>query len=255
MAFSSCVWGYLASVGSALWGLLTSLESEFWSGIIGSIAGAAATGIISYSLQNKAFKQRREVEIDDKNEQNRAIGYSILIKMIRIHTGYRNFYNYLKDAEDKRSKDISMEWWNIVLPIAHVGEKEEFSYQELALIASIGNAELLNGTMQIDRLYNSTSEAFKVYSEVRRRLADDMPASQFSGNVGTGVLDSATYLKLRPKMLEANQLIDDLREGVFKDMPVAEELLLDLHKDLVEKGYLPQKSKIEFKENVKPITS
>lgn len=255
MDYLDCLWIYISSIGSKILDFIPSLKSEFWSGIIGSIFGAAVTGIISYALQNKAFNQRRSVEIEEKNDEYRVIGYSILMKMIRIHTGYRNFYAYLKDAEAKRSNDISMEWWSIVLPIANIGEKEEFSYPELALIASIGDSALTNRIMQIDRLYNSTSEAFRVYSDVRRRLSDELPANNFSGSVGTGFLDRETYLRLRPKMLDANSLIDSIRENVFKDTPDAEDILILTHKTLVSKGILPKTSKIELKENIAPLTS
>lgn len=255
MTYFYLIWSHIAPAICALWDVVLSFNSEFWSAIIGSIVGAAATGAISYSQQNNAFKRRREIEIQEKNELNKAVAYSILIKMIRIHTGYRKLHEYIKDAEIKRSANIRMEWWNIVRPIANISDNDEFSYSELALIASIGNSELTNGLMQIDRLYNATSDALRVYSEVRRRLADQMPPGIFYGYTGRTLLTDEQYNKLRPAMLEANSLIDSIRDDVFNDTPKAEALLLITCNTLVAHGYLPATTKIELKEGVQPITS
>src|SRR5262245_42465642 len=67
--------------------LAIAAATELWAAVIGAIVG----GLIAYFIQVKALREGRQQREDDLRRSNRALGYSLLFKVIKIHS---NFYGY-----------------------------------------------------------------------------------------------------------------------------------------------------------------
>lgn len=62
------------------------MPNEFWAAIAGAVVGALVTGIISYIVQLNAQSVAKKQREQDTKEKSQALGHSLLLKMIRIHS-------------------------------------------------------------------------------------------------------------------------------------------------------------------------
>jgi hypothetical protein len=85
----------------------------------GTVIGAVLGGAISYFLQKKSLAATKALHDADRTEVRKALGYSLLFKMIRLVSDLRQIGDHVRGSvEDTKRKGLSGDLWRVVLPIA-----------------------------------------------------------------------------------------------------------------------------------------
>src|SRR5438552_1038721 len=117
-----------------------STVSTAWavfSVIGGSIIGATASTIVAFVIQRRnltAAKQQRE---EERLERRKALGYSLLFKMIRLSSDLENLGKAVRQTiEDANSKGFKGSPFQVVQPIVPLPDKISFHPDEMGLVLS-----------------------------------------------------------------------------------------------------------------------
>ena len=233
--------------------------SEFWAAIAGAIVGAVAGGGVSAILQIIAIRSARRDRKEERELQRQALGHSILFKAVRIQSNLVQLHTNMEEAFGADGVTPDREPWSFVLALVGHADPVRFSEQEMALILSFKNDDLTEQMMSLDLVHNNLIEIFRLYGTMRAAFQSDMSADM-EGNVGVTRLSKEEYRKFRPKMVEMNMLLADMRAGAMQDYGEAESAVVELVKMLNDKldlavGFELKKAKIERLENAKALAA
>lgn len=218
-----------------------TLDSEFWAAIAGSIVGGAIAAGIQY-FATRAEKKRRAIEA---KERRHALALSLLFKMIKIHSHLHQYHSHLEESFRRGQSDPEKpEPWQFVLPIANNFEPVHFSTDEMTMLLSLKNDNLFNDMVSMDEVHNSTLILFDTFKALRTELTSQL-STRMNGTVGSAAMTKDQFLQLRPKMVELNGLLNDLRARCELDAREARNNLTRLHAELVDKVGIT--FKFEFK--------
>jgi len=217
-------------------------STEFWSAIAGAIVG----GLVALCGQLVAFHEAKRQRIADERQRHRALGNSLLFKMIRIHSNIhaisKHFESCLNDASRAGFKG---EPWQIILPLANPPEFIRFSPDEMGMLISQGCDEVFNAVMEIDAIHNSLIAAIKAFNKERillgERIAGTSEVENAEGNVVSGIMTKEQFQVLRPIMIGVNSLFNAIRSDVQRDAAQSQVTLNKLHSLLRNKLGLPYK--------------
>lgn len=218
--------------------------SEFWSAIIGSIVG----GLIAYLVQLKALREDRKKRREDYARIQSGLANALLFKTIRIHSNIHNIYRSLEDYFEKADKaGLPYEPWQIVLPFGNLPELIHFSPDEMGLALGLKNDEVFNMIVDIDVIHNGLIESVRTMNRERKDLGDRIRKIGTDGNIAHIGLSKEEYLAIRPKMIEVNDLIEQIRTFGKTNLDKTRKVLFDLHnllrKDLMVSYKLELKNK------------
>jgi len=208
-----------------------STVSTAWavfSAIGGSLIGALIGGVTSYSLQRRSLRATKAQRDEDRFEDRKALGYSLLVKMIRLtsdlHTLGKSIRTSVNAAADKNFKHL----FQAVLPIAPLPDPVTFDSDELALLLSI-DSELFNQIGSLDELHKSTVALFDLYNKRRTSVLERFSAHAMEGNVGTTMLTQEQVNWLAPRAVELNMLVQAMLDRTERDGQEAWDALEKLH--------------------------
>jgi hypothetical protein len=208
-----------------------SRATEFWSAIAGAVVG----GLIAYIVQVKALREGRKQRDDDHKRLQQAQGHALLFKMIRIHSNFSVIHQHIETCFDQAAQKGmkgGAEPWQFVLPLANPPDPVHFSPEEMGLLLSFKNDEVFNSIVSMDVIHNSLTNAVKLLTTERRALTERLRADDASGAILSGVADRDQFLALRPRMIEVNSLIEQLRIEARRDFDESSEALDRLNKVL-----------------------
>jgi len=179
-----------------------------FSAIGGSIVGSVLGGCISYFLQRKNLQVAKAQRDEDGHETRKALGYSLLFKMIMVVSDLETLRKSLRGCLDEAQKRGG-EWrpWQVVLPVANVPSDINFSPDEMALILSLDD-KVFNQIAALDELHNSTSTLFTVYASKRTAMTENFGAERMEGMTGTASLTRAEFERMVPRAAELDGIID-----------------------------------------------
>jgi hypothetical protein len=214
-----------------LWSI-TPHEKEFWSAIAGAIVG----GFIAYIVQVKALREGRKQRNEDRKRVQQAMGHALLFKMVRIHSNLYIIYRHVEGCfEEAARRGLKGEPWQFMLPLANPPDPVHFSSEEMGMLLGLKNDDVFNIVISMDVIHNSLSDAIKLLNTERRALTERLKAKEAEGTTVSGVLDEDQMLAVRPRMIEVNSLIENIRASAKRDFEESGVALDGLNKVLWEK--------------------
>ena len=230
-------------------------KTEFWSAIVGAIVGAVVGGSIAYMVQVRVLREAREQRNEDHKRLQQALGHAMLFKMVRIHANFYHIHRHFEDcfAEATR-RGIMGEPWQFVRPIANPSEPIHFSSDEMGMLLALKNDDIFNLVLSMDVIHNSLSQTVKVLNTERIALTERLKTDEAEGAVLTSMLNQDQVLALRPRMIDVNSLIEQIRADAKRDFEESDEALNGLQKFLRDKLGLAYKleSKVKPKDPPAP---
>lgn len=208
------------------------ISTEFVSAIVGAVVG----GGIAYLVQLRAIREARRQRAEERLEIQQAFGHSLLFKIIRIFSNICNIRGHIEDCFVRAERDgLGGEPWQFVLPLANLPDPISFSPEEMGLLLSMKNDQLFNDAIDLDVAHNSLLASFEAFNGLRQKLAERLPPDVVEGRVVAGNLDREQAKRLRPKMIEVNDVIVAIRDNCAADSEKARAVLERLNRTLREK--------------------
>lgn len=207
------------------------MSPEFWAAGFGAIVGAVIGGGIAYKIQLLVIKQATEEREAEALEQKRALGFSLLEKMRKLHTNFQLFHEHLEDSFKKVTRNLQP--WGAVKPLATSRASIHFSSEEMALVFSFSDSKLYNDMSGMDDAHNDCVRLFQIYGE-KRHLLENMRPAGVSEGVGHVNLSDEELPEFQPRMIEINFLLEDMRLMCAKSAPESRSALTRLHEALKE---------------------
>jgi hypothetical protein len=201
-------------------------NTEFWSAIAGAIVG----GLIAYAVQVKALREARDQRKEDRLNVREALANGLLFKMIRIHSNMYGLREHIDGCfENAKKENFDGEPWQFVLPLANPPDTVHFSSDEMGMLLSLRDDKTFNLVLPMDILHNSLRAAVIVLSSERKKLTDQFAAHDTEGTKISTELSKDKAAALRPRMIELNVLIENVRDQATKDANESRDALKTLH--------------------------
>ncbi len=182
-----------------------STDSNFWSGIIGALVGSATGGAIAYIMQALSLKEARKTRKDELLLAQQTLATSMLLKVVRIHGNCSAISGHMKTCWARLS-DEKIEPWQVVTPFSNFPAPVFFTTEEQTMLFGLKDNKTFEITIDLDVAHNSLIDGTKAMSAERRLLSSNFENETFEGSVGSSTIDKKTYLRLKPKMMEVNDL-------------------------------------------------
>jgi hypothetical protein len=206
--------------------------TEFWSAITGALVG----GMIAFVVQMIALRAAKS----QRSEDYKLVQQDWEIKMIRIHVNFQAINRHIEACfEGAGRRGLVGEPWQFVLPLANPPNPIHFSSEEMGMLLAQKVDEVFNSVLSIDVLHNGLIDAVKTLNDRRMALTERIAAGKVEGEVAVGGLAHAELLAIRPRMIELNTLIEQLRADASKAVEESGDVLGRLHQLLREKLGLP----------------
>lgn len=245
MASLEGVLNAIVSNSAAFWSSIKD-ESEFWAGIFGALIGGLFV-IVGQKLEAREARRQRE---GDRLSEQQATGYSLLFKIMKIHgmlVGLHNHFSSLFEGDPPRAS--LGEPWTFYLPLANPPEPISFAAEEMSLLLQLQEADIFNGLLELELRYNTIVTGIVSLNQERRELTDRLVNEGFDGDRATGVLTPTLYRELRPRMINVDNLFEDLKGLLFGIRAPADKLIADLFEVLRQRLHLAHRMTFE---NVPP---
>jgi hypothetical protein len=181
-----------------------------------AVLGAVVGGIIGYLLQRQSLAAAKIQHDSDRNDVRKAIGLSLVFKMIRISSDLNNLRKSVRESMERAARDgLQGMPFQIVVPIVPLPDPIKFSSEEMGLILSIDN-KLFNELGPMDDLHNSTVAIFELYNTKRSAVLERLGA-EMNGNVGTTMLTAEQKRWFDPRAVELNHLVETMSGRTERD--------------------------------------
>jgi hypothetical protein len=182
-------------------------DGNFWSGIVGALVGSVTGGTIAYFVQVAAFREARRLRVEEQLLSKQSLATSLMFKVMRAHGNASTINSHIKECLD-RIGDQEMEPWQVFIPLANFPAQIHFASEEQTMLFGLKDNKVFELAIDIDVANNSLIDAVEILSQERRTLASSLNNETIQGNVGTIRVENSALLKIRPKMIEVNQLIE-----------------------------------------------
>jgi hypothetical protein len=202
-----------------------------FSAIGGSVVGSVIGGFISFYLQRRNLAAAESARDEDRIEIRKAIGYSLLFKLIRLASDLDSLGKAVRQTLDKaKEAGFIGSPFQIVMPLGPLPDPVKFSPDEMGLVLSM-DAKLFNEMAALDELHNSTVSLFELYNTQRTSVMERFGA-EMSGNIGTTRLTESDRQWLAPRAVELNSLVDLMLQRAEQDGKEAWTALGSFHSAL-----------------------
>jgi hypothetical protein len=215
-------------------GFLALLGSEFWSTIAGAIVG----GLIAYFIQRSDRKAARQEREEDRFEERKAHGYSLLFKAAAIHSSFTELKEHVDDrlAFGRKVKAVNIA--SVLSPIANLPPPVEFAAPEMAMLLSLKDDDVFNTVSSLDRIHNTILPAWQLYEAKRALVLPQGTIRTFDAADGKSEFTYERGGPLEVAMYEAEQLAKELVRRSKKDFAESDEALKRLVSLLNERLHL-----------------
>jgi hypothetical protein len=197
--------------------------SEFWAAMAGAVIG----GLIAFGVQMFALRAARRQHDEEHRQTKQALGHALLFKM--INSNLYQLHRFIEepfqkpDARNPRTASPG-EPWQLVMPLAHYPERVHCAGEEMGMLLSLKDDALFDAMLSMDAVHNELIDAFWTFGERRGALTALLPKTHGADTTPT----RDHLLALRPKIVEINALIDDLRTRARMDYQDASQVLARL---------------------------
>jgi len=210
--------------------------SPDWEGL-SAVATAVAAGLALFI----PVWQRRK----DREETQDALGYSLLLKMIKVHSDTNNLWDHvLEQREMAKQAGGPPDTWQFFRATSNSPTGVKFTSDELALLFSLKNDETFNRILSFDEVHAGYIENFRFYAQKREALTDMLPSGNLNGAIGTIALNATQFAQLAPYAKQLDMFLEDLIADLEKKVVQSREALMQL-KHLLISG-LGMKFKLEL---------
>ncbi|MBX3512814.1 MAG: hypothetical protein KF750_04450 [Xanthobacteraceae bacterium] len=193
-------------------------ETEFWSAIAGAIVG----GMIALVAQLIAIRATRKQITADKLDIQKTLCASIIFKLIRIHTNILGVYSHIEGClSGAKQRGLVGDPWQFVTPLINPPGHVHFNSDEMAMLLGLKDFEVFNAVLSLDVVHNSHIDSLRVLSSERRALTDRLEAEEANGVMLSGTMSHEQMMRLKPKMIEVNTLVEQMKERTKKDSSLA----------------------------------
>lgn len=204
----------------AWWSIFS--ETEFIATVVGTLVG----GGITYGMQRSAANEESRRLEQDRLEARQALGRSLLIKTLRIHSNLGNLKQYLEGCFEEARKDgFKGRPWQIVRPLASLPSPVDYTTDELSLLLQLHETDLFNRLSELDAIHNNFIGNFSTFNSLKFSLNDALPGVVSSEKTVDSPISKEQALVLGPKMHDLDLLIGNLRQRAAQDMTDAETAL------------------------------
>src|SRR5262245_8086188 len=104
-------------------------NSISWSGVASIVFGATISAAVEYVLQRNSFAEARQIREVERKEKRQAIGYSLLFKMLRIHSDLVTLEHAVTSAIENARKNgfTGDHLFQVVMPVVPLPDPIKFS--------------------------------------------------------------------------------------------------------------------------------
>ncbi len=213
--------------------MIEFLKGISWSSAAGIVFGAAISALVAYLLQRNSFAEARKQKDADRKEVRKALGLSLMFKMVKVCSELQNLGNAVQECFERARKDNFKGMpFQIVMPIVPLPDPIHFSPDEMALILSIDH-NLFNEMAALDELHNNTVGLFDLYNTKRGQLLDQLGA-EMTGNIGATSLSQDQRKWFEPQAVQLNGLVEAMKQRTKRDATEAWAALEKLQRLLSE---------------------
>lgn len=213
--------------------IISGLGSEFWAAIIGAIIGGIITICAQYIFERI-----------NRNRTNLFLGQSVFFKLLKITSHTQHLRNHIEESFQKSPIDMHKQPFSVVRPLTSLPNKVEFTAEELSLVASMNDNDVLNRVLECADIFNSLVDGFQVYSDMRMDFQNSTPA-EMEGELGNSSFSAEQMKIIAPKMAMMNDLITTLRNRANRDFQEFSEDLKIIQKCFQRKINLKHSFEIE----------
>ncbi len=239
------LWGYFSDLMFDFNGMFSK---EFVSAVVGAVVG----GLIAFGVQIIALREARSVRDQDRLLARQALAHALLFKMVRI---YSNSININRTIESyfavSSERKLHGDPWTFVLPWANLPERMHFSPDEMGMLLSLKNDDVFNLVMNQDVCHNSLTDIISKFNECRKELTDQLKHEEVDGDKLSGPATPERYMKVAPRIIEVNGLIDGIRKISKRNADEGRQAIFGLQK--VFQQQLGLKLQLQFDDD-KPAT-
>jgi hypothetical protein len=216
-----------------------------WSSAAGVLFGAAISASVSYTLQRTSFAEARRQKDKDRYEVRKSQAYSLLFKMIRIHSTIAIIDATLTEFLEKGKKSGVASLWQVILPLGNLPDKVKFTPEEMALVLSLDD-NLFNELGPYDEIHNSLIDIYQSYGTKRVAALSKFGTDEMEGGTGTHKLSAEEVAWLKPRAYELNSLAEGMIQRARHDRAESKGLLERVHALFVKEFQFSPK--LEFRE-------
>lgn len=192
-----------------------------WDGV-SAVATAAATAA---ALFIPSWQRRK-----DAQERRKALGYSLLLKMMKIHSDVYKLWEHVLEQRDlAKAHDAPPKTWGFFRPLANLPTPVIFSTDELAMLFAAGDDDAFNAVLSMDEVHASVIATMGVYAEKRDSLSKMLPGGELNGLVGSVDLKAEEIARFAPFAAQLDMLVADFAASIERHSAQTEDALRQLH--------------------------
>jgi hypothetical protein len=209
--------------------ILTS--SEFLAAILGALVGSLSSGVISYCLQKQAISHAAADREKAKVAEEQSLARSLLIKLMRIHTGFRGLRLHFSECDSAgKRENPPLERWQSFIPLANLPEMVHFSPEETGLLLKIRADDLFNTIVNLDVIHNAVLEPMRTAATLKAEIGRAIGVESMVGNLATSAFDKKTLLLIQPQVVQLQSLLEQMSSECAKSELETQKALEDFVK-------------------------
>jgi gas vesicle protein len=196
------------------------------STVAAAIVGALIGAVPAFLLAKKSAKEILRRDAAKRAMDERGLTQRLVVKLLAIIDALGDLKRHIDEEFSKEgtAERSSFEPWQLVLPMAgqRVEDVPRFTSDELTVLFSEGEYELMQELMLFQRRCASSYVSFQEFCDRRAALETVMPAPiSWDGNMARTLLTEEQANRLKQHTIPLNSLILSLRDHLTEDMALA----------------------------------
>lgn len=216
--------------------LMFDYGAIFSKGTVSAIVGAITGGGIAAFVQYMLLRESRRVRENDRKLTQQALARALLFKMIRVYSNSVLINRHIEECFLRAyERKLEGEPWTFVIPFGNLPERMHFTPDEMGMLLSLKDNDLFNLVINQDVCHNSLNDVVEKYNECRRKLTDQLTHDAVEGDKMSGSAARGEMLRLRPRIIEVNQLVAGIRGMSKRSVEEGKQSLLGVQRLFKEK--------------------
>lgn len=180
--------------------------------VLGALTGAIVSFIPLYFIQNRAFKKDEKIRASEYKRSQQALGRSLVLKLSRIYSDIYIIHKNIEISFQRLNKIQSdFEPWGILKPFAVIPDKITISFDELGMLLSLGDNNLLTKVQDMIADHEMVLSEAILYGKLRKELLKKLPVSHNEGTIASSNQDFELSPDLKVQMETINEFISKFR--------------------------------------------
>lgn len=189
-----------------------SVPAEYWAAILGSIVAFLGAMIIATIF----FNLERRIAKAEKLEKDKDATTYAMHKLHRMFSDVFRLCEHIDNCYERRIAKTS-EPWQFMIPMIGPTSSYKFSEHELKCISGLDDEKLMQFILDAPHIHEAHEVVWKKYCELKAEFTHMVPPNEFDGKTGAMTLSEEQYNKLRPFMIQMNDIIESLYIRIGQD--------------------------------------